>query len=34
MNRPSKEAAKLLLILIKNTTLPILIEQQNERKGA
>lgn len=34
MNQPSKETAKLLLQLLKKTTLPILLEKQNERKGA
>jgi hypothetical protein len=35
MNQPTKETKKLLLQLIKKTTLPVLIEKQNnERKGA
>lgn len=32
--QPSKETAKLLLTLIKNTSLPGLLKKQNERKGA
>jgi hypothetical protein len=32
--QPSPETAKLLLILIRNTSLPILIkEKKNKRKG-
>lgn len=37
MKQPSDKAAKLILQLIKNTTLPIVLEklkQENERKGA
>lgn len=34
MNQPSSETAKLLLQLIKKTSLPIVLENQNKRKGA
>jgi hypothetical protein len=34
MNQPSSETAKLLLQLIKKTSLPVILEKQNERKGA
>jgi hypothetical protein len=34
MNQPSSQTAKLLLQLIKKTSLPTLLEKQNEKKGA
>jgi hypothetical protein len=34
MKQPSSETAKLLLQLIKKTSLPVILEKQNERKGA
>jgi hypothetical protein len=34
MNQPSSETKKLLLQLLRKTSLPVVIEKQNERKGA
>jgi hypothetical protein len=34
MNQPSKETAKLLLQLIRKTSLPVILEKQNQPKGA
>jgi hypothetical protein len=35
MNQPTKETKKLLLQLMKKTSLPVILEKQNEeRKGA
>lgn len=32
--QPSSEAAKLILQLIRKTSLPVILEKQNKRKGA
>lgn len=34
MSQPSKETAKLLLQLIRKTSLPVILESQNKSKGA
>lgn len=34
MNQPSSETIKLLLQLMKKTSLPVILEKQIERKGA
>jgi hypothetical protein len=34
MNQPSEKTVKLLLQLMKKTSLPVILEKQNEKKGA
>jgi hypothetical protein len=34
MNQPSEKTVKLLLQLMKKTSLPVILEKQNQPKGA